>query len=162
MLSPGAPYKIKPSPLSIEIIQDLRDNCHEPLFTAPELGEWANLFEQHKATLSHSEPVCDTSIFDGLSPHPNVSTPQDSSLTRLQTHVRLRQSRTAPTVRNFNFAPGLWIAVWPDEDETTDDFWIAKIITVQCQQLQVHWWISTNGRWRDHGSEMHPEESQQA
>ena len=83
------------------------------------------MFEQHQATLSHSEPVCDISIFDGLSPHPNVSTPHDSSL------IKTKQDCTY--CENFNFAPGLWIAVQPDEDETTDDFWIAKIITVQRQ-----------------------------
>ncbi|ELR23030.1 uncharacterized protein ACA1_360460, partial [Acanthamoeba castellanii str. Neff] len=43
--------------------------------------------------------------------------------------------------------------VHADLDEVTEDFWIVKIITVQCKRLNVHWWNFTNGHWADHGTE---------
>ncbi len=60
---------------------------------------------------------------------------------------------TSSDAQRFNFAPGLWVAVCANPDEVMEDFWIVKIIMVQHNRLNVHWWNFTNGCWADHGTQ---------
>ena len=149
----GAPFTIPPQQFPPEVLTELADNCHAPLFLESELSEWADIFQAHEALVSSSQPTCDNLIFDGLTAHPITNPLLDGPLFHLQTRVKVVHTQTTPQVQRFNFAPGQWVAVQADADEDTQDFWICKIISVLHKRLHVHWWNFANGRWADHGSE---------
>ncbi|KIC71185.1 hypothetical protein DB41_CA00010 [Neochlamydia sp. TUME1] len=136
----GAPFTIPPQQFPPEVLTELADNCHAPLFLESELSEWADIFQAHEALVSSSQPTCDNLIFDGLTAHPITNPLLDGPLFCLQTRVKVVHTQTTPQVQRFNFAPGQWVAVWADADEDTQDFWICKIISVLHKRLHVHWW----------------------
>ena len=138
---PGAPFTIPPQAFPPEVLSELADNCHAPLFLESELCEWADIFEAHEALVSSTQPTCDTLIFDGLTAHPITNPLLDGPLFCLQTRVKVVHTRTTPQVQCFNFAPGLWVAVCTAAVEDLR------------KRLNVHWWNFANGRWADHGSE---------
>jgi hypothetical protein len=54
--------------------------------------------------------------------------------------------------QHFVFTPGIWVAIHPSEDETLEQFWIAKITAVCRTNLVVRWWQQHRDHWQDHGS----------
>lgn len=141
-----------PKPIPPEVVVEFTDHCQVPLFTVPELQEWVEFFEIHQQKVANSFSYSDKTIFNGLQSHPYTEPVSDDLLTRLQTRVRVIQSRAPSSIRNFNFAPGLWVALRPEEN-STDDFWVAKIVDVVDRSLLVHWWEFTKNRWLDAGSQ---------
>ena len=115
----GAPYTIPPQPFPPEVMTELAENCHAPLFLPSELDEWADIFEAHASFLTTAQPSCDVEIFDGLTAHPVTNPLLDGPLFHLQTRVQVVHSRALPDVQRFNFAPGLWAAVRADAEEDT-------------------------------------------
>jgi hypothetical protein len=66
--------------------------------------------------------------------------------------VHVQKQRDGSSARKFNFTPGLWVAIQPDESETVQEFWIGKIIRVNCTNLLINWWDFCAGHWHDHNS----------
>src|SRR3989344_4261537 len=87
--SAGAPYTIPPQPFPPEVISELAENCHAPLFLPSELDEWADMFKAHAAFLITAHPSCDAQIFDGLTAHPITNPLLDGPLFCLQIGFRL-------------------------------------------------------------------------
>jgi hypothetical protein len=135
-----------------DIAEQFHTHCKEPLFTSAELDEWDQLFEHH-AQAAVQCPQQDLTLFDSLTPHHTLVTSTDNNLVHFQTCVHVQKWRGGSSARKFNFTPGLWVAIHPDESETVQEFWIGKIIRVNHTNLLINWWWDFHaGCWHDHHS----------
>lgn len=148
---PGVPWTLPPLAPDAEISEELFSHCSQPLFTSAELQEWHDTLDQHR-TDAMASPHAVPTLFDSLTPHASASQLTDNALTCFQTRVQVAHRRHPQDAQHFVFTPGLWVAIRPSEDETLEQFWIAKITAVRRTNLVVRWWQRHRDHWQDHGS----------
>ena len=143
------PYTLPPQGPDADVLLEMQAHCKEPLFLRSELAEWEQVHHQESAEAASPTPIQIRTMFHSLTPHSAAASQLDNSLTCFQTRVQVAARRNPQDALPFTFTAGLWVAVRPDEDETMEQFWIGKIITVKRTCLIVHWWDKRRDGWHD-------------